>query len=459
MNIQVDTARPDVALVLDSKGTIRKVTLANSLNAGDTKDWVGRSWSETVGELGDEKIKRMIEEANIGGASAFRQFTQCFPSGLELPMEYTTVKLGSDDSLLGVGKNLESVAELQSRLVNAQQAMEREYLKLRYLETRYRLLLDASKDPVLLVKAADLRILEANPSAGRALGIPARGSDSLEESGLLDLVPTSEHKRLEAMLLRVRDQGKAPAMQLPLGHTQQPWFVQAHLVTSADGLVFLLQLTATDTRTSEQEESAEFMQLVKKAPDAVVMTDGAGKIVKTNRAFLDLAQVGAESAVEGEQLSRWLGRPGADMRVLLGSVAQHGSVRLFATTVQGELGVSTEVEISAISNDNEDPQRIALVLRDVGSRLPIAEPKDNNLGAQLSALSSQVGTSPLRDLVKETVGVLESHYIQAALEMTNENRTAAAEILGISRQSLYAKLNRYGSNAENDQESSTRRAS
>ena len=34
--------------------------------------------------------------------------------------------------------------------------------------------------------------------------------------------------------------------------------------------------------------------------------------------------------------------------------------------------------------------------------------------------------------------------IESALELTNGNRTAAAELLGLSRQSLYAKLNRYG---------------
>lgn len=461
MTIQVDIARPDVALLLDSDGTIRKVTLSQTLTAGDTNDWVGRPWAETVSDIGDDKIKRMIEEANIGGVSAFRQFTQRFPSGLELPMEYTTVKLGTDDSLLAVGKNLESVAELQSRLVSAQQAMEREYWKLRYLETRYRLLLDASNDPVLLVKASDLSILESNPSASRALGVPARGSDARDNNTLLELVPEKERARLEAMLLRVRDQGKAPAVQIPFGQDRTPWFVQASLVTSEQGLVFLLQLTATSKQNTDLDESTEFMQLVKRAPDAVAMLDNNGKILKTNRAFLELVQVGAEASVEGQQLSRWLGRPGADMRVLLGSVAQHGAVRLFSTTVQGELGVSSEVEISAIGNEGENPNRIALVIRDVGSRLPVPVPeqKDNNLGAQLSALSSQVGTSPLRDLVKDTVGVLESHYIQAALEMTGGNRTAAAEILGISRQSLYAKLNRYGVNADDNQMRTAKRAS
>ena len=34
--------------------------------------------------------------------------------------------------------------------------------------------------------------------------------------------------------------------------------------------------------------------------------------------------------------------------------------------------------------------------------------------------------------------------IEAALELTGDNRASAAEILGLSRQSLYVKLRRYG---------------
>ncbi len=62
-----------------------------------------------------------------------------------------------------------SVAELESRLVAAQQATEQEYWKLRDVETRYRRLLDASAEAVLTVGAEDLRVIEANPAAMRSL--------------------------------------------------------------------------------------------------------------------------------------------------------------------------------------------------------------------------------------------------------------------------------------------------
>jgi DNA-binding NtrC family response regulator len=50
----------------------------------------------------------------------------------------------------------------------------------------------------------------------------------------------------------------------------------------------------------------------------------------------------------------------------------------------------------------------------------------------------------LKQLVQAAVSVVERHYVEAALQITEGNRTAAAERLGLSRQSLYAKLSRYG---------------
>jgi DNA-binding NtrC family response regulator len=117
-------------------------------------------------------------------------------------------------------------------------------------------------------------------------------------------------------------------------------------------------------------------------------------------------------------------------------------VRLFATGVQGELGGETEVEISAIGNTVARPNQIALLLRDVGRRLA---PNDTavSLQAALAAVIEHSGKTPLRSLVKDTVGLVERHYIGAALDLSGGNRTAAAELLGLSRQGFYKKLSQY----------------
>jgi DNA-binding NtrC family response regulator len=50
----------------------------------------------------------------------------------------------------------------------------------------------------------------------------------------------------------------------------------------------------------------------------------------------------------------------------------------------------------------------------------------------------------LRDVVRETTDIIEQMCIEAALELTGDNRASAAEMLGLSRQSLYVKLRRHG---------------
>ena len=116
--------------------------------------WLGRPWVDTVGEVGGENVRRMVNDARSTGVSAFRQVAQRFPSGLELPIEYTAVRLGPGRPARD-RQEPQAVAELQSRLIAAQQAMERDYWKLREIETRSRLLFDASNEAVLLIRAAD----------------------------------------------------------------------------------------------------------------------------------------------------------------------------------------------------------------------------------------------------------------------------------------------------------------
>jgi len=437
--------KPDITLLLDSGGVIREATLSNAISDERVTEWLGRPWSETVVDVGENKVRSMVEDAQSIGVSAFREVTQRFPSGLELPIEYTAVRVGPDGGLIAIGKSLHAVAELQSRLVAAQQAMERDYWKLREVETRYRLLFDASEEAVVLVRASNLHIVEANPAAIRALGISPG-----DRAFLLEL-PAADRAPLEAMLRRVREHGRAPSILIHLGSDRTPWRVRASMMASQPGATFLIQLSAASIGKSPVE-TTPFVSvdgLIEKTPDGFAILDREGVVLRANGAFLELVQAGAEGHVVGKSMARWLGRPGADLTVLMSLAERQGQVRRFATTLHGELGTDIEVEISAAGDAEVDPMYYGLSIRDVSQRLPAAT-DGGDLGAILGSMTEQVGRSPLRKLVNNTVGIVERHYIDAALELTGGNRTAAAELLGLSRQSLYSKLNRYGIDGSSD---------
>ncbi len=130
-------------------------------------------------------------------------------------------------------------------------------------------------------------------------------------------------------------------------------------------------------------------------------------------------------------------------------------VRLFATTLRSEYGSKVDVEISAtrLVLDEADIC-LGFIIRDVGVRLDNSTRKQSRLSRPVEQLTELVGRLPLRELVQESTNMVERYCIEAALEITGENRTSAAEILGLSRQSLYVKLRRYGL-GDSDPESSS----
>jgi transcriptional regulator PpsR len=441
----IPTMQPDITLLLDMDGVIREATLSPAMQGESVDGWLGRPWVEIAGDVGGDKVKRMVEDARASGISAFRQINQRFPSGLEIPIEFTTVLLGGRAGMLAIGKNLQAVAELQSRLIAAQQTMERDYWKLREIETRYRLVFDASDEAVVIVSPANLRIVEANRSAVEALNSSRRRNEDLAGREFLHEVASEDREAVREMLNRVRERGKALSILVHLGPDAKSWMLRGSLIASDPGHVFLLQFTAAANAPIEREQDAgsTIEKLIDRLPDGFVALDETGVIQHANQAFLDLVQIGSKGSAIGESLGRWLWQPGADLNALLANIERHGTVRLFTTTVRGELGTDTEIEISAAQNDNEERKHIGVLLRNVARRLPVHGEGDL-LRTALGSASEQIGKSSLRKLVKNAVSIVEQHYVKQALELAKGNRTATAELLGLSRQSLYAKLNLYG---------------
>jgi transcriptional regulator PpsR len=174
------------------------------------------------------------------------------------------------------------------------------------------------------------------------------------------------------------------------------------------------------------------------------VTDLQGRIQSANASFVEMAQLVGEENARGESIERWLGRPGVDLNVLISNLRQHGSVRLFTTSVKGEHGGTTEVEISGVGILTGDQPCLGFTIRPIGRRLA----GDSRLGQQLPSsveqLTELVGRVPLKDIVRDTTDLIEKLCIEAALALTQDNRASAAEMLGLSRQSLYVKLHRYG---------------
>lgn len=477
-------AASDFSFVLDKLGVIRSVEvhteeLLKELAHFGSDAWIDKSWTDIVTIDSRPKVVAMLRDAAIkanhmatlaksaksanktlGSESLdhilWRQinYPRVDLNGIDCPVNVAVISLGESGDVLVLSKDLRSVAALQQQLVDTQQAMERDYMKLRFMESRYRALLQTSLQGIAMVEAGTLKIADANDQAFQLL----------EESGkrrttkiLPDYFDADSKVQLVAWLNRLSTtRSIAPSIDVILKHTSTCIRIHASLLRQTDGVFYLIWLSTPQSSVPATQftELPEFIAVFDHMPDGMLVTDTDGKILRANIAFASMAQLVDGGHVIGEKISRWLARSELDFNLIANSLKQHQSFKQIAMEVRGEFGTTTLTEISGVVVQNGPSTFFGLSLRDVSRRTV----SDTNLqtGSQgfsqgskgmprsVSELKELVGRVSLKDIVGETTDVIEQLCIEAALELTGDNRAAASEMLGLSRQSLYVKLRRFG---------------
>jgi transcriptional regulator PpsR len=434
----------DVAIVVDSQGVIRDFSCENDeLSSAFDGAWLGRRWMELVTVESRPKIEALLTDAASNAPPRWRHVNHPVKLGPDIPMLYSAVKVGRTDRIMAVGRDLRPMATLQQRLVDAQQSMEREYARLRHAETRYRLLFQVSEEAVLVIDAMNGRVTEANPAAAALLGSSSR---RLVGRSIAEGFDAESQRSLESMLAAARTAGRSDDVRARTANGSRDLQLSATLFREDRASFVLLRAAPVVSGAGEAPVGvrSRVLDLVESAPDGFVVTDTDGRVIVANRAFLDMAQCATERQVQQDSLDRWLGRPGIDLSVLMASLREHGSVRLFSTSIRGNYGTSTDVEICAVSASSGEDSCYGFSIRDVTARLPAPMRGEHELPRSVQQMTELVGRVPLKDLVREATDMIERLCIEAALELSSDNRASAAELLGLSRQSLYVKLRRYG---------------
>ena len=137
---------------------------------------------------------------------------------------------------------------------------------------------------------------------------------------------------------------------------------------------------------------------------------------------------------------------------MIRNLRERSEIRLYTTSVFPEFGDAIEVDISGVSAlDSDEPCFGFVVRRQMSTSKPAAS--DASMPRSMEEMTKLVGKVPLKDLVRETTDIIERMCIEAALKITDDSRASAAAMLGLSRQSLYVKLRRYGIGDIGDDES------
>ena len=440
----------DIALVITHQGNVQSVSVGwDELAVLGCSDWIGRPWADTVTSESRIKITDMLASPSNGQRGRWRQVNHPSSQGREIPLEYTVLQI-NDKLLLALGRGMEAVASLQQRLIESQQKLEQDYQRLRHMEGKSRILFETATEPSFTVDGATQRVLELNPSAQTLLG---QGTKRLQDRDVLECFEPASHDEVLSLLRMAQATGRVEMGRARVLDHDKEVTLSAKAYPSDQGAQVLLRCLGQESRPHQdpQESDRAWMQeALERAPDGWILADRQGVIVSANAEFL--SQMGAISLaqLQGQPLERWLERGSVDWGVLQTNVRQLGYVRNFATELKTFSGLNLAVEITALTLS--DPQaNWMLYVHDIHRLRQANSPaKAAGMADSVAQLAQLVGRMPMKDIVGETNEMIERMCILAALDLTRNNRASAAEMLGLSRQSLYVKLRRFGLATDKD---------
>jgi transcriptional regulator PpsR len=209
--------------------------------------------------------------------------------------------------------------------------------------------------------------------------------------------------------------------------------------------LLLCRIESAETSQSASDELSEGLaSLYHEGTDGMVFTDRDGVLRTANEAFLNLVDASNLASVKGRSLADFLARGAVDLKVLLDNARRAGHMRMYATKLTTAYEGRVSVEISATWINDRPSPFVAFVIRDASRAETLRRPGLNAGDDGGRSVMELVGSATLKDIVAETTDVVEKMCIETAVELTRNNRVAAAEMLGLSRQSLYVKLRKYG---------------
>ncbi|MEM9278733.1 MAG: transcriptional regulator PpsR, partial [Pseudomonadota bacterium] len=432
-------AAADVVLIVNSLGMIIDTCFSlKEIFACGGRAWNGRPIAEIVTPESEEKISELLEAARSGKLGAPRQVNHLMLEADDLPVNYQGVKLNAEGDVILFGRSLEQVATLQRRLMSSQLAMEREVAKLRNGENKYRAVFQLSTSPQIMVDAKSLRIVDINSQAATIFG---KEPQKLENKKILSLFGDAENSALHKLLLTAINNHHDSDTKISLVNGTQ---VSMRVVNFQQGgsTYLLLYLKPVDTADSGVVHTIDqrVLDLVKKMPDGFVVTNSELKIITANTAFLELLNISGISDSEGAELDHFFDRQGVDCKVLMANVREHGLVRRFASAMKTRFGQVVNVEIAACQLDMGSEPMLGFWIRPTNNIIMGSKVEQEKISRSNEQIANLVGHMPLKDIVRETTEMIEHLCIETALELTQNNRASAAQMLGVSRQSLYSKL-------------------
>jgi transcriptional regulator PpsR len=361
---------------------------------------------------------------------------------IALPMMCASIKTSSSKKIIVIGRDITEVSRLQQNLVSAQKEISQNYLQISQLEERFRSIFEIGTESIVIVQADDeYPIVEMNRNAIKQLLL---AKNNCIGKSLLSLIPAKEIIKVINFLKGVQDTDEPSILKTLLSNGEATQISATSFINS--GIPYLLlNLKPLDLAKVSSLIDADSLtvEAIENNPYGFVVCTPEGLILKANKAFNKLSSTKGEQDLIGTNIRNYLGPETVDFDLMMQSLQGKASSQSCVSSITNATSSIKLVDISAVSV--AQPRAcIGMIFRQVDSRQNKGARIDKKLVRSSQELSMLVGKVPLKDILAETTDLIEQLCIKAALNLTQDNRVSASEILGLSRQSLYIKLRKYG---------------
>jgi PAS domain-containing protein len=258
----------------------------------------------------------------------------------EFPIRYSFHRIGPDGAILLLGRDLRPVAEMQQQLIKAQMSLERDYEAQREFDTRFRVLMESTREALVFVAVKSGKITEANSIAAAYL------DESREDLVGLPMASAFELRKRGDLIEALTAQAAADRA------------IPVKAVLRRTGA--LVAISPTLFRAA-----GERLLLCRQSPDAIVFANEAGTILSANESFLDLIDMAHDLNVKGRSFADYLQRGSVDLKVLTENASRTGRLRMYPTKIAGEFSSARGVEIAVTCLTAGTETVFAFVIREV----------------------------------------------------------------------------------------------
>lgn len=432
MSAQVIVDSADLVFHLWPDGEIAEVTVGPGCRIDLDPDRLRGEPVTAIATSDDApSLRRIVDDARAGRQAASARVRNSEQLSLGTTATYSAHLASDGKNIVLIGNLEDGGAQIAERLVDAEIRQSRNQSH-RDPEARYEALFEAAPEGVVVVNGVTGLIEDANGRAARILGCAPHAltgtrldTHFADVPGALDALAERE---LDIKLSTLNGDGCR---------------LISRLVRSVDRTLVLVRLIGRPGGDADSDNQPTVLasHLLRQTAVPILLTDTNGEIVWANKALTVL--ISARDTI-GKPVADLLGLSQHALAIAFREAIEHGRLLTSLGALDGQLAGGGDAHVSVVPVPSEDPRGFGFLIH------TFAERKDDGSfgavptgGIESSALARLVGQAPMKDLVRRSTSEIERQCIEAALRLTGSNRTEAANVLGLSRQSFYLKLHQH----------------